>query len=98
MVLVVDASRRGPRVLAFEGFYRWTYLASIVESVLVWGTLLYAASRRRSISSRVFSVLFVTGVTLSIGGQRYFHDQYNAYLNVDVSMFASNLMDSVFNQ
>ena len=37
-------------------------------------------------------------MTLSVGGQRYFHDQYNAYLNVDVSLFASNLMDSVINQ
>ena len=53
---------------------------------------------RRSVASRVFATLFVVGLTLSVGGQRYFHDQYNAYVNVDVSMFASNLMDSVFNQ
>ncbi|HEX3596842.1 MAG TPA: sulfatase-like hydrolase/transferase, partial [Polyangiaceae bacterium] len=98
MVLTVDLSRRGPRVLEFTGFYRETYLAALVESAVVWGTLLYAASRRRGVWARVLGGLFVVGLTLTVGGQRYFHDQYNAYLNVDVSLFASNLMDSVFNQ
>lgn len=98
LVLTVDVARRGPRLLEFDGFYQATYFGAIVESLVVWGTLLYAASRRRGIASNVFATLFVVGVTLSVGGQRYFHDQYNAYLNVDVSLFASNLMDSVFNQ
>jgi hypothetical protein len=37
-------------------------------------------------------------VTFAIGGQSYFFQQYNAYLNLDVSVFASNFMDSVVNQ
>ncbi len=98
MVLTVDIARRGSRLLAFDGFYRETYLAAVVESVIVWGTLLYASSRRRGAVRWVLATLFVVGMTLTVGGQRYFHDQYNAYLNVDVSVFASNLMDSVFNQ
>jgi glucan phosphoethanolaminetransferase (alkaline phosphatase superfamily) len=98
LVLTVDVARRGPRLLAFRGFYQETYLAAILESFVVWGTLLYAASRRRGVFPRVLAVLFVFGMTMSVGGQRYFHDQYHAYLNVDVSLFASNLMDSVFNQ
>jgi glucan phosphoethanolaminetransferase (alkaline phosphatase superfamily) len=98
MVLVVDVSRRGRRIFAFSGFHRATYLAAIVESFVVWGTLLYAASRRRGAFANVLATLFVVGVTLSVGGQRYFHDQYNAYLNVDVSLFATNFMDSVINQ
>ncbi len=98
MVLVVDVARRGPRILGFTGLYRETYLAAILESTVVWATLLYAASRRRGVWPKVLGVLFVVAITLTVGGQRYFHDQYKAYLNVDVSLFASNLMDSVFNQ
>ena len=33
MVLTVDLSRRGPRVLEFTGFYWETYLAALVESL-----------------------------------------------------------------
>jgi glucan phosphoethanolaminetransferase (alkaline phosphatase superfamily) len=98
MVLTVDLARRAPRVLGFRGLYGWTYLGAIAESTVVWGTLLYAASRRRGAWARVLSVLFVIALTLVVGGQRYFHDQYKAYLNVDVSLFATNMMDSVFNQ
>ncbi|HVU03772.1 MAG TPA: sulfatase-like hydrolase/transferase [Polyangiaceae bacterium] len=97
-VLVMDLSRRGARVFSFSGFYLATYLGAIVESYVLWGTLLYAASRRRGATRHVSAALFVLALTLSVGGQRYFHDQYNAYLNVDVSVFASNLMDSVINQ
>lgn len=98
LVLVMDVARRGERIAAFAGWYRATYAGAILESAVVWGTLLYAASRRRGAAALVLSCLFVVGMTLTVGGQRYFHDQYNAYLNVDVSVFASNLMDSVVNQ
>jgi len=98
IVLTMDIARRGSRIVEFDGFYRATYAAAIVESVIVWGTLLYASSRRHGAGARALGVLFVVGLTLTVGGQRYFHDQYNAYLNVDVSVFASNLMDSVLNQ
>jgi glucan phosphoethanolaminetransferase (alkaline phosphatase superfamily) len=64
----------------------------------VWGLLLYAASRRRGWLRHVAAVLFVLMVTFSVGGQSYFFQQYNAYLNVDVSVFATNFMDSVVNQ
>jgi len=98
VALTVDVSRRASRLVEFSGFYRATYAAAMLESLVVWGTLLYAASRQRGMWPRFLAALFVIGLTLSVGGQRYFHDQYNAYLNVDVSLFASNLMDSVVNQ
>jgi len=98
MVLVVDFSRRGRRIVGFDGFYRETYLAAVAESAIVWAALVYAGARRRGAWAMALRVLFAVAVTLTVGGQRYFHDQYNAYLNVDVSLFASNLMDSVFNQ
>ncbi len=37
-------------------------------------------------------------LTAAIGGQHYFFQQYNAYLNTDVSEFASNFRDSIVNQ
>lgn len=98
VVVVLDFKRRGARIRAFEHDYVLTYLGSFAESVCVWGLLLYAASRRRGWLRHVAAVLFVLMVTFTVGGQSYFFQQYNAYLNVDVSVFASNFMDSVVNQ
>jgi glucan phosphoethanolaminetransferase (alkaline phosphatase superfamily) len=98
LVVALDFKRRGGRIALFEQYYRLTYLASFAESLLVWGALLYAASRRRGALRHVAAALFVIMVTFSVGGQSYFYDQYHAYLNVDVSVFASNFMDSVVNQ
>lgn len=98
VVVALDFKRRGPRIRAFEQFYALTYLGSVAESLCVWGLLLYAAARRRGWLRHVAAVLFVLMVTFSIGGQTYFFQQYNAYLNVDVSIFASNFIDSVVNQ
>ena len=98
LVVLLDFKRRGARIRAFEHDYVITYLASLAESFAVWGLLLYAASRRRGWFRHVAAVLFVLMVTFTVGGQSYFFQQYNAYLNVDVSVFASNFMDSVVNQ
>ncbi len=98
LVVLLDVRRRGARIAQFEQFYWLTYLGSFVESLCVWGALLYAASRRRGVLRHVAAALFVIMVTFTVGGQSYFYDQYHAYLNVDVSVFASNFMDSVVNQ
>lgn len=98
LVVLLDFRRRGARIAQFESFHVLTYLGSFIESLCVWGALLYAASRRRGGLRHVAAVLFVVMVTFTVGGQSYFYDQYHAYLNVDVSVFASNFMDSVVNQ
>lgn len=97
-IVVIDLGRRSERIAHFQGYYRWTYLGAVLESLVLWATLLYAASRRRGWGRWVAAVLFVIGITFSFGGQAYFYQQYHAYLNVDVSLFASNFMDSVVNQ
>ncbi len=97
-VLVFDVLRRGGRIAEFDDLYRLTYAGALLESAVVWSILLYAASRRRGALPWVSAVLFVWFVTFSIGGQAYFYDQYHAYLNIDVSLFASNFADSVVNQ
>ncbi len=94
----MDLSRRGDRVLAFEGEYRLTYLAAFLESVVVWGVLLHAACRQRGLSRLVYAALFAGFGTFALGGQTYFFQQYGAYLNTDVSVFATNFRESVVNQ
>lgn len=98
VVVALDAIRRSDRLADFTGHYRLTYLAALFESLILWAMLLYAASRRSGAMRWVVGTLFVIALTFSIGGQTYFYSQYNAYLNVDVSLFASNFMDSVLNQ
>jgi glucan phosphoethanolaminetransferase (alkaline phosphatase superfamily) len=97
-VVAMDIARRSERVLAFEGDYRLTYLAAFVESVVVWGLLLYAASTQRGKRRVLAAVLFAAFGTFAIGGQTYFFQQYGAYLNTDVSVFATNFQESVVNQ
>ena len=98
LVLALDLGRRWERLIALDWYHRGTYLASVLEACLLWGLLVYAASRRRGLASWLAAVLFVSFVTFAVGGQSYFYEQYNAYLNVDVSLFASNFVDSVINQ
>lgn len=84
--------------MSLDGDYVYTYLAAILEGSVLWAALLYAASRRRGAMRHVNAVLFVLALTFAVGGQTYFFQQYNAYLNVDVSLFASNFKDSIINQ
>ncbi|MEB2312656.1 MAG: sulfatase-like hydrolase/transferase [Sorangiineae bacterium] len=96
--IAIDFARRGERIELLTWRYRGYYALAALESLVVWGVLLYAASRRRGRMRWVAAALFLVGVTFTFGGQAYFFSQYNAYLNTDVSRFASNLMDSVVNQ
>ncbi|MCA9627789.1 MAG: sulfatase-like hydrolase/transferase [Myxococcales bacterium] len=96
--VVIDWSRRADRLALLDSSYRWMYVGAAFESLIVWGLLLYAASRRRGKWRNVAAVLFVVMTTFAFGGQSYFYSQYNAYMNEDVSRFASNFMDSVANQ
>ncbi|MEI9941442.1 MAG: sulfatase-like hydrolase/transferase [Pseudomonadota bacterium] len=98
VVLGIDLSRRSARLAGLDLWHRGFYLASLTESALVWSVLLHAASRRRGAWRWLAALLFVIGFTFAVGGQSYFYSQYNAYLNLDVSLFASNFKDSVVNQ
>ena len=98
VVLGMDLSRRSARLEGLDSWHKGCYLASLIEGALVWAVLLHAASRRRGALRWVAATLFVLGFTFAVGGQTYFYSQYNAYLNLDVSLFASNFKDSVVNQ
>ncbi|MEI9953980.1 MAG: sulfatase-like hydrolase/transferase [Pseudomonadota bacterium] len=98
VVLGMDLSRRSARLASLDLWHQGYYLASLTEGVLLWSVLLHAASRRRGVLRWLSALLFVIGFTFAVGGQSYFYSQYNAYLNLDVSLFASNFKDSVVNQ
>ena len=98
LVLVLDVRRRGHRIAEFDHDYTQSYALAFLESTTLWALLLVAASRQRGFGQKLGAVLFAVFATFAIGGQTYFFEQYNAYLNLDVSVFASNFMDSVVNQ
>jgi glucan phosphoethanolaminetransferase (alkaline phosphatase superfamily) len=98
VVLWVDFERRGDRIVHFEGEYALTYGLAILESIVLWSFLLLSASRLRGAGRHVSAVLFCLFATFAVGGQIYFFEQYNAYLNFDVSIFATNFAESVVNQ
>ena len=98
IVLGMDLSRRSGRLIGLDTEHREYYLASFFESVVLWSVLLHAAGRRVGAVRWVACVLFVIAFTFTVGGQSYFYSQYNAYLNLDVSLFAANFKDSVVNQ
>ncbi len=96
--LVSDLAHRGRRIVAFDVYHGATYLGALIESFAIGAFLLAGASRRRSRWAWVLGCLFAVELTAAIGGQHYFFEQYNAYLNTDVSEFASNFKDSIVNQ
>ena len=96
--LALDFVHRGYRIVSFDAYHRITYFGAALESLVVSSMLLAGASRRRGVFAWVLCAVFAIALTASLGGQHYFFGQYNAYLNTDVSEFASNFKDSIVNQ
>lgn len=104
VVLALDVSLRADRCGRFtSGDFRG-YVLSVFQGGVVWGALLLLASRRKGAArrpgagARVAQVLFVLLLSISLGGQAYFFEQYGAYLNADVARFATDFTESVLNQ
>lgn len=98
LVVLLDASRRGDRMLGFSAKYVASYAAAIVESGLLWGLLLFAASARKGLFRWLCGALFVTLATVSLGGQLYFQRSYATYLNLDATLFGTSVAESIFGQ
>lgn len=97
-VVIVDVWLRGDRLATLRGKYIASYAAAMLESGLLWGLLLYAASRRRGGFRWVAATAFSLLAALSIGGQVYFHRQYATYLNLDATLFGASFRESIFSQ
>lgn len=82
-----DLSRRGAVLRQLEAKYFATYALSLLESAVLWGTLLYSASRRRGRVRFVSAALFVLGLAFVGAAQARFHDRYNVYFNADLAVW-----------
>jgi glucan phosphoethanolaminetransferase (alkaline phosphatase superfamily) len=98
LILAVDIRLRGGRLLDLHGKHIASYGAAMLESAVLWGALLFAASSRRGILRWIASMLFVLLAALAVGGQLYFHRQYSTYLNLDATLFGTSLSESLFSQ
>lgn len=98
LVLALDFGLRAGRFSDFTGAEWANYLASVVAGGALWACLLYAGARRRGAWTWVARGAFVLFFTIALGGQAYFFQQYNAYLNSDVSRFATDFGESVLAQ
>lgn len=98
LVVVVDVWLRGDRLATLRGKYIASYGAAMLESGLLWGLLLFAASRRRGGFRWIAGAAFPLLAALSIGGQVYFHRQYATYLNLDATLFGASFRESIFSQ
>ncbi|MEO7331178.1 MAG: hypothetical protein ABI193_21565, partial [Minicystis sp.] len=98
LVFLVDARIRGDRLIGLSSKYLASYGASLLESAILWGLLLLAASARRGLFRWVAALLFVVFSTIAIGVQIYFHRQYAVYLNLDATLFGTSFSTSVLGQ
>ncbi len=95
--ICLDVALRGGDIADFSTWQKLTYVAACSQSCCVWALLLWAVSQR-AVSGWFAGGVFVLGMTFSLGGQAYFFEQYHAYLNKDLTLFAADLTDSVFSQ
>ncbi len=97
-VVFADFLMRGSRLLALPPKYVGSYSLAVVESAVLWGSLLLAGSARRGLFRWLASFLFVVLFTAAVGAQRYFHSQYSTYINLDATLFGTSFAGSVFGQ
>lgn len=98
VVLLFDVSLRADRFARFSSGDVRDYVLSLIEGGVVWGALLFAASQKRGVEARMAQAFFLFFLTIALGGQGYFFEQYGAYLNADVARFATDFTESVLNQ
>jgi hypothetical protein len=98
LIFIVDLAIRGGRLAALRPKHLASYSVAMVESALLWGLLLFAASSRKGAFRWVAASVFVVLATVSIGTQLYFYRQYSTYLNLDATLFGTSLSASLFGQ
>lgn len=86
--MLSDAARRSAHLRAFDRLHVNAYLGTILASAILWGVLLYNASRNRGLIREVAAGLFITGFTLANGVQSGFFSLYDIYFSHDAAIFA----------
>lgn len=96
LVLTIDMMIRGERLIDLRGKYIGSYLGALLESAVLWGLLLFAASAQRGVVRWIAAVLFVALATFALGCQIYFQRVHSTYINLDALLFATTFSESMF--
>ncbi len=94
-VIGTDLFRRSSYIADFDKPHRLGYLASVGESLIFWGVLLYVASRRGGFLRGPATLLFVLFFTLAAGIEGAFHAFYNIYLSMDGQVHSKSIPWSI---
>lgn len=98
VVLGSDVLTRGHDLARMPSRYWFVYLVAVFESAVLWGTLLWVTSARRGAVRWIAAFVFALLMSLAIGVQHYFHEQYATYLNLDATLFGTSVADSALGQ
>lgn len=97
-VLGVDLGRRHDRIFGFETPEIVFYFLSAACGVLLWISLYGVATRHRGVARWPVRVLLVVGAVLTVGGQIYTFDRYQAYMNHRAVLVGTSFLPSVGQQ
>ncbi len=95
-IVWTDFVRRGKEIVRFTPHYRVPYVLGALEALVMWGLLVFVASRRRGVVKAIAAFLFVGLFTLILGVQSGFHAMWNCYLNIDGQLHSRSIYQSIF--
>jgi len=97
-IVLLDLSRRGARIFSFEPGDAAFYAASAVVGVVLWVSLLGAATRTRGVGRWVVRVVVAVWALLAVGGQLYTFARYGAYMNHRAVLVGTSFLPSIGQQ
>lgn len=97
-ILVLDLTKRTPRLRSFDQRELTFYLLSFLLSMAFWGSIAIVAASRRGRSRWLARTLLVLGAIFAVGAQVYTYDRYQAYLDHRAVLVGTQMMPSVGQQ
>jgi glucan phosphoethanolaminetransferase (alkaline phosphatase superfamily) len=74
------------------------YLISVLESTIFWSVLLIGLARQHGRFRYLIGALFVVLFVISFGSQRYFHQLYATYANLDAALFGASFGSTLWKE
>lgn len=97
-LVLFDLGRRRLRIASFEPIELAFYVASAAVGVLLWTSLLAAATRTRGFGRWLVRALLVVCALLAVGGQLYTFARYGAYMNHRAVLVGTSFLPSIGQQ
>lgn len=97
-IVLVDVGRRGERLVTFGPRELAFYVASAALGVVLWTSLIAAATRRRGPGRWPVRAALALLAVLAVGGQIYTFTRYGAYLNHRAMLVGTSFLPSVGQQ